>query len=344
MSTPPTASGAGALVVSTTQRISHLFVSPVGLFRHYESMPLPEDAPTSNHLEGFPTSPPIMDTSSSAPWDPQHTLGRVVPPPPTAADRLGSPASLDTDATRDSDDRGTFGPGRPWWGMGDIGLGAVFIIACVLIAGAAVGIRPLDDMEELVVLGLVQQGAMFAWPILVTKWKGTSLGRDWGLRFTWWDLPLGAGIGIAGLVTAALVSQLVASIVGLTDPESASNTGFLEDGTSTSLFVALLFITLIGAPLSEELFFRGLCLRAINNRFGPVAAVIGSTAMFVVLHLPSEFGDEWVLGTIVLWVSIATIGAVFAVTTLKLGRLGPAIVAHIVFNTIGVILSLAGPF
>jgi membrane protease YdiL (CAAX protease family) len=89
--------------------------------------------------------------------------------------------------------------------------------------------------------------------------------------------------------------------------------------------VLVLFLA-VGAPLVEELFFRGLLLRSLTRWLGPVAGIVGSALVFGLAHfellqLPALILFGLILGT-------------FAYRT---GRLGPGIVAHAAFNAVTVL-------
>ena len=47
---------------------------------------------------------------------------------------------------------------------------------------------------------------------------------------------------------------------------------------------------IIGAPLVEELFFRGLVLRSLSRRGGAVLAVVGSSVLFGLVHFQTGMG------------------------------------------------------
>ncbi|MBA2438666.1 MAG: CPBP family intramembrane metalloprotease [Acidimicrobiia bacterium] len=87
----------------------------------------------------------------------------------------------------------------------------------------------------------------------------------------------------------------------------------------------------VAAPLFEELFYRGLWLRAVERRWGTGWAVVTSSLVFGLIHfqvydLPALIG----------------FGLVVAVLAVRTGRLGPAIWAHVAFNLTAVISLLAG--
>lgn len=225
--------------------------------------------------------------------------------------------------------------------MGDMGLGVLFIVGWAIVGGVVAMISGVSDPGVIVITALAQQLAMFAWPIIVTRWKGVSLVEDWGLRFKWVDPLIGLGLGVAGIIAAALASQVVAMLLGVSDTDGATNTGIIAETSSSPWLIGSIFVVVIGAPFSEELFFRGLCLRSVEKRFGPALGAIVSTVLFTVIHVPDELNEGWAANLAILWASIATLGMLFAVVTLRFGRLGPAIFGHITVNLIVVVVALA---
>jgi uncharacterized protein len=243
-------------------------------------------------------------------------------------------------------DRGSGRRGRvrPWWGLGDVLL-AVPVIVIVATVGSVIGLPfidggQLDDVMNgsadlptamLAASLLSQQLAQGLWPILVAKWKGLGPKRDWRLEFKPVDLIIGLGTAVMAVGLAAVASTIASNLVNLTDEAQADNTQFLRDAKGTPWLYAFLFAVVIGAPLAEELFFRGLTLRAFEKRAGPVAAVVGSTLVFTLPH----FMGAGLAGTAVLFASIGAVGVVFGTITVMVGRLWPSIVAHMIFNAIG---------
>jgi membrane protease YdiL (CAAX protease family) len=105
----------------------------------------------------------------------------------------------------------------------------------------------------------------------------------------------------------------------------------LTEGATNAVGVILLVLIVgLAAPVFEELFYRGLWLRAIERRAGTLVAVIGSSVLFGLVHfepydLPALIG----------------FGAIVAILTVRTGRLGPAIWAHVAFNLTAVVGLLA---
>lgn len=86
------------------------------------------------------------------------------------------------------------------------------------------------------------------------------------------------------------------------------------------LYLLLCVSTVIGAPVVEELFFRGLVVRSAISR-GTVFAVVVSAVLFGAVHQQ-----------LLLFPALACFGALCAVLAVRFGRLGPAIWLHVGFN------------
>jgi membrane protease YdiL (CAAX protease family) len=91
----------------------------------------------------------------------------------------------------------------------------------------------------------------------------------------------------------------------------------------------------------EELFFRGLMMRALDDALHdagrllrPLVALLVSTGTFMLLHmLPFTGGVS--LGLVI---GTFGVGLGCGILTVVTGRLGAAIIAHVTFNGVGVLL------
>lgn len=303
------------------------------------SPPAPGTPPAGGHPPPAPGYPP-PGGSYPPPGFPPPAGG--FPPPAPGAGPAGAypPFAPGVD--------GGAPPGRhvrPWWGLGDVLL-SVPVIIFIATVGSLLGLPFLSAAERSAVLNrqltttptamiaaslVAQQLSQGAWPFLVSKWKGLGPARDWRLQFKPIDPLIGIGTALIAFALSAAAGGIVAHLVHLADESEADNTQFLVDAKGTAWLWVLLFTAVIGAPLVEELFFRGLTLRAFEKRWGPVAAVIGSTLVFTLPH----FQKPELAPTLVLFASIGCVGLVFALVAINVGRLGPTIVAHMIFNAIG---------
>ena len=82
----------------------------------------------------------------------------------------------------------------------------------------------------------------------------------------------------------------------------------LESRNPLSLVIFAVTATVL-APLYEELVFRGVLLPALVTRFGAVAGVAITSALFAVAHLSLvEFAPLFVLGIVLCWLRLKSGG------------------------------------
>lgn len=161
------------------------------------------------------------------------------------------------------------------------------------------------------------------------------LSADLGLRLRLWpDVPLGVAIGVAsqyGLVWA--LEELLTPFVHNLSQQVGKPAQQLTSGVYGWQLVVLALFVCVGSPLVEELYFRGLLLRAlfgVTSRFGPVLRPLVSIGLTSLLFALAHFEAIQFIG-------LAGFGAVLGVLAWRTGRLGPGIVAHASFNAVAVI-------
>jgi uncharacterized protein len=219
--------------------------------------------------------------------------------------------------------------------MGDAFLGLLLALVVSGIVSAAVfAAGGWEDSDEvplwaLAVLQVPLWAGMAGAPLWATYLKGRrSLAEDFGLRMRWVDVPVGLVAGFVGQFALVLVLAVVYELLGVDSDEVGAAAREFTDRATDPLGVVLLFIVVVvGAPIFEELFYRGLWLRSLERRFGTVAAVVLSSALFAFMHLGQWYDMP----------ALAGIGAIMAVLAVRSGRLGPAIWAHVAFNLTGLI-------
>jgi len=124
---------------------------------------------------------------------------------------------------------------------------------------------------------LVFQLLQIAFPWLISKFKGLGIEEDW--RFVS-SLPSDIFIGMLmalfcfGGAWAATV--VISNVVGLADPNEASNTDILIDNQGSIWLIGVIALVVVGAPIAEELLFRGFILRALQKNFGSTPAARSS--------------------------------------------------------------------
>jgi len=143
----------------------------------------------------------------------------------------------------------------------------------------------------------------------------------WRLRTGGWSLAevglttrgLGREMGI-GVLAALVVIPAAFLIAALTKvlsdryfpfvaPPYHPLQGMTATSTSPEIRAALFIAAVVGAPVLEEIFFRGALFGALRRRFGFWPGLLGSAGVFAVLHPQLPLG----------FLPIAVLGAAFAV-------------------------------
>jgi membrane protease YdiL (CAAX protease family) len=160
-------------------------------------------------------------------------------------------------------------------------------------------------------------------------WGGARPLKDFRVSFRLVDVA-GIPIGIASqLILLPLVYWPLQNLF----PDTFSSEDIEErarelwDKANGVWVIALIAVVVIGAPLIEEIVYRGMILQALQGRLHEILALILSAAWFGAIHLqPVEFPGLFIFGLV--------LGLCFQ----KTGRLGSAILAHAAFNATGLLL------
>ncbi|MBK9180879.1 MAG: CPBP family intramembrane metalloprotease [Acidimicrobiales bacterium] len=227
---------------------------------------------------------------------------------------------------------------RPW-GIRDavLGLVAGFVLSnlvggIVLAAGGylseGAGDPPLWLVALLQIPLWVGLGGAVA---LAVRRSGGTLGSQLGFTMERRDAPIGLGIGVlTQLVVVPLLYVPILWAFDIDPGEVSAPARALTDRAEGIGILVLALVVVVGAPIVEELFFRGLLLRSVEQRYGPawglwVSSVVFGLFHFQLLQLPA----------------LVLFGVVAGLLTQRTGRLGPAIWAHAGFNAVTVIVLVA---
>ena len=225
----------------------------------------------------------------------------------------------------------------PSWGLGDAVAGlAVGLVAGGLLAAIATGVTGKADGLPVTIAGLVGLWVGLAGvPLLAARRKGSgSLGEDFGLRLVpRTDIAIGVVAGVVGqFVLVRIVVEIFQAFAHNIDvAQQTKNVTGNPEGLGLAVLAPFL---VLGAPFVEELFFRGLVLRSIARRAGPVAGVVGSSVVFGLVHFQTGMGAA---SDAALMCAIGSFGLLLAFLAVRTGRLGPGLIAHATFNAITVI-------
>jgi uncharacterized protein len=258
----------------------------------------------------------------------------IAPPPLTATHRVPPPR------------RSPFGPPKPiqpWarhWPRTWIVVGACAFVGAQLLSLAVLlayvfssGSDALDgDFDiPLWVLAVVQfttyvvQLAAVTW--VIKRRSSTGRWADLGLgRPTWAHLGIGVGTWFGSYFIIIPLSLVMKQEQGLDEITNEFGSG---TGRTVSIVIFALLIA-VGAPLVEELLFRGLLQTAITARWNHWWAIIVPSVLFGLIHLQPRN-----------MLVLTALGLIYAVVRHFTHSVWPSLIAHGLNNGVAAIALLA---
>lgn len=197
---------------------------------------------------------------------------------------------------------------------------------------------PLDDLRPpgfaLALLNLPLWLGLIGIPLLDRR-NGLDWRRDLGWSMRPVDVPLGLVVGCVTQFSLIPLYEVVWLVFDRRDVgEAAGDLVAHVDGSVDVLaFVAM---TVVMAPLAEEIVYRGLLFRGIRDMeashhgMAVGLAVVVSSVLFAISHFQ-----------LVQFPGLFVFGVVAALLFQRTGRLGTAIWAHVGFNLTTVVLLLS---
>ena len=218
---------------------------------------------------------------------------------------------------------------------------SVFLLwfGCYLAAGVLSFILPLSgsdtNTEDNPTTLVVALSALALWLpfVVMLRWVARRTGTDFrtyfGLRFAkidWLGIPLGVfcQVILMNVINWPLNKWWPKTF----NPERIETRARdLVDAAQGAWFIVLFIVVVIGAPLVEELVYRGFIQGGLQNRIGSTWALIIASAWFTIVHLePIEFPG------------LFAIALVLGLCYRRTQRLGLSIVTHLAFNATGLLL------
>jgi uncharacterized protein len=173
---------------------------------------------------------------------------------------------------------------------------------------------------------------------LVVLWVLAQRREDLGFAIEGSDtfyLGLGLLLQLALAVLFLPLSELL-----LPDGGSAQEvTSTLAGLETTPARVAAVVTAVVVAPVTEELTFRGVLLKALQGR-GRRAAMVLTSLVFAAFHTLGLPPDRFLQAAAVVVPTIFLVGLVLAWVTQRSGRLGPAIFIHSGYNLLAALVLL----
>ena len=203
-------------------------------------------------------------------------------------------------------------PRTPWRPLPAVGgVVAIALFAVIVVVAVFLGIKFFGpDLDELH-LGLVLNPIMQAALVAGTMWAARSYNGKPGEILALQRPAQGfKAYAVSFLVLIALVAAM-GFVIQSIDPASNKEKlkPFMEMFKSSGWWMALLMVG-VGAPLSEELVFRGFLFPALaKTRLGLWGAALATSAPWALVHLaysPLGMLQVFVIGLIFSWMLIRT--------------------------------------
>lgn len=212
-------------------------------------------------------------------------------------------------------------------------VGAVAVTPALIVAtGGSIG----DDLsipQLAVATGGVWAVFVVALVLASRRFGTSSIRGDLALRFRPIDL-VGVPLGVA--TQFLLVPALYRPLQELwpdtfSDARLEERAQDLADRAGGFDTVLLVIVVVIGAPLVEELVYRGLIQRSLSTAVGASSGLLMTALLFALIHFsPVEYPGLFLAGL------------VFGACVTATDRLGPAILTHAAFNAAGLVVVLSG--
>jgi membrane protease YdiL (CAAX protease family) len=219
------------------------------------------------------------------------------------------------------------------WPAVAIGFVGAFLFAAVL--GAVIDVSGTALLVSLVGVW----GSLLTAIVLASRRRPLPVRRLFaapkGARGWWAAIGTGVGGGIALRIASGIAG---APFIHWVQEEQRSRPPIDGFHLSGRALVLAFLVICVGAPIFEELFFRGVLLPTLAKRMPVQAALVVQAVLFASLHLAFRMGTATVLFTLAV-IGVGGYGLGFL--RVKTHSLVPGIVAHATFNAVALLVAIA---
>jgi membrane protease YdiL (CAAX protease family) len=256
------------------------------------------------------------------------------PPPPRAETRGAGPRGLAAVAW------------GGWQALGVYLLGNVvigqFVVGSVVLVAMGVGVgEPIEGLPQ-IAASIGADAAFLATMLVWLRWRardwpsriGVVFGRE-GLR----DAVIGAvtGLVLYGVIAFAVGVPLLA-LFRLVFGDRVAPPEQIPEHLSANAKALTAFLALVLAPVTEELFYRGILYRGVRDRHGVALGMLISSVLFGASHLvQAPWRDALFLQTLMVFTGLG-----LAMIYERRGNLVADVAAHVAFNVVGIVIIFAG--
>jgi len=171
----------------------------------------------------------------------------------------------------------------PSWGMGDVLISLLGCITFGAVVSFALSSQHVDPEHGWgLIISFTSPWLLLAgWPCVAALMKGNGVATDFGLVIHRPHIRLGLVAGLLSLVLASCAAWLTVKVLGPVS-SSAGDLGSKLHGLPLVLFALL---AMFGAPLMEEIAFRGMLFGALaKSQFSGLTASVMTAGVFALFH------------------------------------------------------------
>lgn len=239
-------------------------------------------------------------------------------------------------------------PDRPAWGFGASIVFWIFSVMLIIFAqipglaawslwlklsGKEMPLTiSLEKNPEIVVFGILSTFLFQMITIAVSYRFVTRTSKSQFLTALGWFWP--EKLGLLKTVLLTLLTFCGFAIIASLLPNKENDMQKLIESSMAARFT-IGFVAVVGAPLVEEIIYRGILYSGLHKEFGKSTAITGVSFLFLLVHIPQYWG-AWggILG-------LGFLSLVLTVVRAYSGSLLPPYVMHLMFNFIQVSLIIA---
>jgi membrane protease YdiL (CAAX protease family) len=224
--------------------------------------------------------------------------------------------------------------------FGNLVIGQVLVGTIVLTAMGISAGQPIRGLPQ-IAASLAADAAFLAGMLAWLTWRA----RDWprrigiilgskGLR----DAVVGLGLGALLYLAVAFLSVPLLGLFRQVLGERVSPPEQIPENLSANAKILTAVLALVLAPVTEELFYRGILYRGIRDRHGVALGMIVSSLLFGASHVvEAPWRDALFLMTLMVFTGLG-----LATIYERRGNLVADVAAHIAFNVIGIVIIFGG--
>lgn len=198
--------------------------------------------------------------------------------------------------------------------IGAFGLATIVIVGMEYAQAPTLVVLLVGSVAPWVFLG--------GYPLIITRLRGNGPRVDLGLSLGWIDLVWAAVAGVVGLIIASLLALLTQQIFGEFTSTGAEVAEQIRQAGGTAAVLVFAVLLVVGAPIVEELAFRGLLFNSLRKRGVGVAwTLVISSLAFAVIHFePTRL------------LVLVALGLVLGIVRWRTGSLVACMITHAMIN------------